>query len=194
MEENFDFEKDNNYDIRLNISGLSPKEAAKYLIKRVFALKIHLSKHIHPTLIDEINKIGYNKIAMEFTDDLRITTRNFHDASLKFWKSTLKKYSNRKLKNNVLELGVGNGWLFQNIRNFSHNIYGLEISDHMQSSYCVKTIVSSARNIPVRSSFFNLVVGSLIDPLLNPETFLEVDRVLVPGGEFLFTVPSLREG
>lgn len=192
-EDEFDIYSYNGYDICLNISGLTPQEAANYLIKRVIAFRLHMSKYLtHPNLIDETNKNGYNTIATEFYDYLRITTKNFHDASINFFETAFR--SNPKFNNTtkleILELGSGNGWLFENIKPLGHNIYGLEISEKMNAHYCKKTFRCSARSIPTEACFFDLVVGSLIDPLLSPEVFVDVERVLKPGGEFIFTIPS----
>ncbi|MFA6245588.1 MAG: methyltransferase domain-containing protein [Mucilaginibacter sp.] len=188
--DDFDFEGFSDYDIAININNLSPCDAAIYLIKRVLAYKIHLSTYPHPSEIDCINRIGYSKIASEFHDELRITTKNFHDASLNFWHRHLEKIAKFGKEKNVLELGPGNGWLFNSIGILPDNIFFAEIAPEMNACSDKKVFISNARNIPTSASYFDLVVGSLIDPLLNAEVFIEVERILKPGGEFIFTVPS----
>jgi guanylate kinase/SAM-dependent methyltransferase len=190
-DEEFDFDKYSDYDIKLNIAGLDPKAASAILIKKIIAFRIHLSKYPHPNVIDQINYIGYSKIAEEFTESLRVTTKNFHDISIPFWKKNLDKYKPNNLnKYATLELGPGNGWLFTTITMPSLNIYGVDISPNMRCDYCEQLFITSSRNIPCKSNFFDVVVASLADPLLTPESFIEIERVLKPGGEFIFTIPS----
>lgn len=178
-------------DIKINISGLNIKDATEYFIKRIFAFRKHVREYPHPNKIDKTNKAGYSKLAQEFNDEKRITTKNFHDISVPFWIYFLSYIG---AVNNLLEIGVGNGWLFSNIPSPSKNIYGLDISENMNADYVDYKIVSTTRNIPVTSSKFDAVVASLADPFLYPETILEVSRVLKSGGCFAFTHPSLVWG
>lgn len=182
------WEDENLIDIKINTCGLSVEESSHYLIRRIFAFRKHIKEHPHPNIIDETNYVGYSKLAKEFNDSERITTKNFHDISIPFWEVSL---SSIKPTDKILEVGVGNGWLFSTFPPPSKDIYGVDISNDMSASYISKKITSTSRNIPIRSNEIDSVVGSLADPFLYPETVLEISRVLRVGGCFSFTYPSL---
>lgn len=193
--EDLSFESRNEYDIILNINGLSKAEAASLLIKKLFAFLSSKEKFPHPALIDSTNQIGYSKIAFEFQDSLRITTKNFHDASAAFWQDYFDSISNdnNQKEERVLEIGSGNGWL---INSFGQHRFSwidcLDISPNMHVNYATNYFTGTARCIPVKSDFYEYVLGSLCDPFLYPEVFVEVWRVLRPGGHFVITVPSKK--
>lgn len=174
-------------DMVVNISGLSIKESANHVIDKIIAHQLHLGRYPHPKNIDSINESGYSELATEFNDSKRVTTKNFHDISLPFWRSVFKKISEHKY---ILELGVGNGWLLSNHDNINSYIYGLDISKCMSAEYIDFKITSSARAIPIKSNHIDLAVSSLADPFLYPESLVEVFRVLKPGAVFAFTYPS----
>ena len=189
-DDNFEYDGFPDYDIELNISNLSKRDAADYLIKRLCAYKIHTHNLPDPKLIETENSVGYSAIAAEFTDNLRVTTKNFHDASLNFWHDHLYRYTNTDDQCRILEIGSGNGWLFNNINGIKASIYGIDIAKGMYAQYCAHTFNCSVRSIPVAAHYFDLVVGSLIDPMVTPELFIEIERLLKPEGEFIFTVPT----
>jgi guanylate kinase/SAM-dependent methyltransferase len=189
-EDDFDIENYSDYDIRLNIAGMNAETAAHYLIRRLVAFRLHTRLYPHPQLIEEANKKGYDAISTEFRDELRITTKNFHDASMVFWNRALAPLTTTPKGMRVLELGPGNGWLFSKISPREHEIDALDLSERMEVSYARHVFRCSARHIPVEASFYDLVVGSLVDPLLTPEVFIEIDRVLKPGGKMVITTPS----
>lgn len=176
-------------DIRINISDSNIEESAYLVIKKVLSLKIHLSYFPHLNSIDKINKSGYQKIASEFDDEKRITTRNFHDASLEFWNCC---FGNIESASKILEVGYGNSWLLKTFENDRGNctVYGIDISANMTSCLFDKTLISSSRHIPIKSKYFNYIFGSLIDPLISLETFVEIERLLLPNGLFAFTIPA----
>lgn len=174
-------------DFKLNVCNLSIEDSAQYLVKKLISHKIHISLFPHLNLIDKINKEGYQEIAKEFDDDKRITTKNFHDTSKIFWEEI---FSNLKAESNVLELGYGNGWLLKTFGNNIGSMYGVDISENMNSTLFEKTFKTSSRNIPVKSNHFDFVFGSLIDPLISLETFAEAERLLKHNGVLAFTIPA----
>lgn len=183
------------YDIIINISGLMNEEASDLLILKIYLFLSGRKSYPHPAEIDYQNKIGYDQVAPEFKDDLRVTTRNFHDASLSFWHNTfnsiLKESSKRDNKLVVLELGVGNGWLFNTFPYTDYlDIDCLDISPIMSANYGINKFIGSSRCVPVKSANYDLVLGSLSDPFLYPESVSEVLRVLKVGGRFIATFPS----
>ncbi|MDO8272423.1 MAG: hypothetical protein Q7U82_10990 [Gammaproteobacteria bacterium] len=173
------------FDILLNICGLSSEQAGEHLIKLI---QCCISEETgHSALVDFRNMNGYNKIAPDFVDSKRVTTKNFHDASLVFWTDLL---SNLHPKRPIIEIGPGNGWLFSTITYKGSPIYGIEISGKMKADYLKSCFVCSARSMPVKSSSVPLIVSSLADPFISKWLFLEVSRVLEMGGAFAFTTPS----
>lgn len=174
-------------DFKLNVCNLSIEDSAQYLIKKLISHKIHIGLFPHLNLIDKINKEGYQDIAKEFDDDKRITTKNFHDASKLFWK---EMFSNLKKESKVLELGYGNGWLLKTFGNKVGTIYGVDIAENMNSELFEKALITSSRNIPVKSKYFDFIFGSLIDPLISLETFAEAERLLKHNGIMAFTIPA----
>lgn len=138
--------------------------------------------------IDLINREGYNKIASCFTEDKRITTRNFHQLTqtffLKFFSEYIHSYSN------VLEIGPGNGWLINTVNPICGKYTCLDISNKMSINHSIDMVISSVRYMPFSSRFFDVVVASLADPYLYPEAICEINRILKPGGYFAFSTPS----
>lgn len=190
VEEDFDMESFQDYDIKLNISNLTTAMIAEIFIRRVYSFKFHRSLYPHPNEIDILNKSGYNQIAGEFDDNKRVTTKNFHDVTIEYWNRLFEGYKSKQ-QFKILEIGCGNGWLFDTVKSYTNSLrFGLDISENMYSNKYETILISSARNIPVESCFFDLVVGSLIDPFLNVEVFNEVERILKPKGLFVFTAPS----
>lgn len=188
-------------DIFVNVAGASPREAALYFLQKLYAHHRHIRVYdLPPAQIDALNKRGYSTIADEFDDTKRITTKNFHDASLPFWRVFFENYLNlgRSTADDdgahsirILELGPGNGWLFRKVAPPPDSrIYGVDITDAMSAPYLTKLLVSSARNLPFQRGFFDIVVASLGDPFFYPESIVEISRVLKKGGLFAITLPS----
>ena len=182
------------YDITLNISGLTPAEAADALVIRVFLFITSGRKFPHPSQIDSQNRAGYDKVAHEFYDEFRITTKNFHDASVPFWEMVFESTVmtiDRGESTRLLEVGSGNGWLFNTFQvQNGLCIDCLDISTNMNTNYGEHKFVASSRCIPVKSNYYDYVVGSLCDPFLYPESIVDIYRVLKPTGFFILTYPS----
>lgn len=180
-----------NVDVFLNTAGSTPEECASLLAKKLFAFRRHISTLPHPGVIDRANATGYAQISREFVEERRITTRNFHDASRPFWATFFLDYFVESSESpTVLELGSGNGWLFNNFEQPRIDVYGVDIADGMRASYVKHDFITSARSMPFNAGFFDYVVASLADPFLYPEVIVEVSRLLKKGGRFAFTYPS----
>lgn len=63
--------------------------------------------------IDAVNSEGYSRIATEFTEDQRVTTRNFHDLSLAFFRRSISTFLGAASR--CLEIGPGQGWLRRSV-------------------------------------------------------------------------------
>ena len=144
-----------------------------------------------PSQIDFLNRKGYNIIASEFTDDKRITTHNFHTASIPFFEYAINNYIQTWDK--VLEIGPGQNWLLANFHFPEIDYYSIDVSENMMKrsgSNNGKNIVGSIRNTCFPSDFFDLVIASLADPFLYPASLSEIYRILKTEGRLIFTIPS----
>lgn len=138
--------------------------------------------------IDTKNAAGYSKVAAEFTEEKRITTRNFHEISKTFWSSFIGKMHTGET---VLELGPGNGWLRNSFVWPSVNYCCVDITASMESvSSMASGIVASVRCIPLKSESIDCVVASLADPYFYPEMLCEVNRILKEEALFVVTLPD----
>lgn len=145
----------------------------------------------HSLAWDDENRIGYDAIAPEFTEDLRVTTAYFHTLSGPFW---LEMRDNRLIgQGSYLEVAPGRGWLADYLDLPPHYSYrGLELSQVMRrlNPRADQIDIGSAASMPYRSATFDGVLGSLVDPFLNASFLAEAHRVLRPGGWLAFTTPA----
>lgn len=146
-----------------------------------------------PSQIDAINRIGYDIIADEFTEDKRVTTHNFHTSSIPFFEYAISNYI--RTGDKVLEVGPGQNWLLSNFHFPEIDYYAIDVSRNMMShlnTTCGKRIVGSIRNTFFPSSSFDIVIASLADPFFYPASLSEICRILKTGGRLIFTIPSLE--
>lgn len=179
----------NEYDIVYTYDkSISPEDNAKDFYRRLLAY-INTAKQFPPAKsIDEKNTIGYSKVATEFTEEKRITTRNFHEASKKFWDSVISKIHGGRT---VLELGPGNGWLQKSFTWPNVNYLCADIVSDMEAVSRSKSgLQASARCLPLRARSVDYVVASLADPYFYPEMLCEVNRILKEGAHFIATLPD----
>ena len=132
--------------------------------------------------------LAYLKVANEFTEEKRVTTRNFHEVSRNFWNYLIE---NLHIGDSVLELGSGNGWLRDNFEWPAINYHCVDITSSMKSvSNRVNGIVASARCIPIEGKSIDYVVASLADPYFYPEVLCEVNRILKDEALFVAILPD----
>lgn len=147
---------------------------------------ILLQKHLKlpsPDEIDKFNKNGYDRIALEFDDEKRITTANFHQASKSFFKKKFESIDNKL--NNIIEIGSGNGWL-SSITNIQ--LPSIDISDTMNAGSNQKHISISQYNyIPFT---YDYVFASLCDPYFYPIAIARMVNMLTPNGCLYISLPS----
>lgn len=144
------------------------------------------------TTIDAVNRTGYDLLAEEFRDDLRVTTRNFHELSIHFLTTELKKYANGS--NTVLDLGCGRGYLLPLLRELFREIILVDLSEKMLSFIPpfdgLTKVCASAFDLPVLDKSVDIVVSCLADPFLGDKSLSEVRRILRRDGVFIFVIPS----
>jgi guanylate kinase len=177
-----------NYDIV--IKNDFPK-SIEYIAKQLDNLiKVIIStKSIFPlpSIIDSVNRIGYNKIASEFTEEKRITTKNFHTASIQFFNMAITNHI--KASDKILETGPGQNWLLNNFSIPAEHYSSIDVAINMSDKSWAKT-VGSIRNTPFEDNSFDIVISSLADSYFYPSAICEINRILKPQGKFIFTTPS----
>lgn len=141
-----------------------------------------------PREIQKVNKMGYEKIAMEFTEDRRVTTRNFHQLSRRFFSEQIARLPNGC---RCAELGPGRGWLRAEIKWPTVEYQAIELSPSMiRGLLGCKVIAADVCAIPVPKQHYDVVFASLADPYAHPMAFVEIRRILRPEGRLVLSTPS----
>lgn len=181
--------KDDEFDLVFVYDKSITQEENATLFYQRLVVYIKTNSMFPPTrIIDKENSAGYSKVADEFTEEKRITTRNFHEVSKNFWSTFICELRNNET---VLELGPGRGWLRNSFEWPCINYCCVDISPNMNSGSNRKEgIIASARCIPVKSKSIDCVVASLADPYFYPEMLCEVSRILKDGACFVLTLPD----
>lgn len=179
------------FDIILRIeSDQSVEIIAKNLHFSIYALACTHHFFPSPRIIDQTNMSGYTKAAPEFTDDQRVTTKNFHKLSYSYFEDSISRYIQPRMK--CIETGPGHGWL-ENILPMSQIDYtGIEISSEMikHNKTNSNILQSTTRFINFPDKYFDVAISSLSDPYCHPVSLCEIRRVLKPESLFIFSSPS----
>src|SRR5574340_174691 len=118
-------------------------------------------------LIDRTNAVGYAKAAPEFLDEYRITTRNFHELSRRYFVKAATRYIAKGMK--CLEIGVGQGWLGSILSLPGVDCIGIDISAEMiEHSSGKSSIQAIARHMEFPDQHFDIAMASLADPYCFP--------------------------
>ena len=142
-----------------------------------------------PPIIDKINVLGYGKAAPEFSEDKRITTKNFHDLSFPFFQNFIEK--ELKSSHKCLEIGPGQGWLRNNFKWPSVEYLSIDVSHEMiKQNKNEGNIKMSVRALNFPDKYFDVVLASLADPYFFPAALCEIRRVLKDNGIFTFSIPT----
>lgn len=179
------------FDIILyNDLKISIFELSSYLSKVIISLRVNDSIFPRPTKIDILNKEGYNKIAKEFSEKKRLTTSNFHSASLSFFKNAISKYTTGN--DILLEIGPGQNWLLNNFEIPYLQYHAVDISEEMSEFSTNNINKRSIRDTGYSFNTFDCIIASLADPYFFPTALCEIWRILKPNGFFIFSTPSSK--
>lgn len=151
------------------------------------------TKQDYPSSVDiaEVNRLGYSRVAAEFSDEHRPTTAGFHFLSKDFFSSTIGLIP----KNSTcLEIGPGQGWLRQAFEWPPVDYSSIDICREMLEAHAGpsdgRRLVGSAHALPHHSRTVDFIVCSLGDPYCYPSALVEMSRVLRKGGRLIMTAPS----
>lgn len=163
---------------------------AKYLHNKIMTYAMYCNEFPSAGIIDSTNREGYNKVAKYFTEEKRITTRNFHELSIPFFENIFNNYVNDE--SHILEVGPGQGWLRATVNTNCKTYFYADISKEMSdiNSSTTNKIVTSVRCIPYPTETFDIILSSLGDPYFYPEAFCEFFRLLKSDGYLAFSLPA----
>ncbi len=118
--------------------------------------------------------------------------------SLALWRSLESEaISNIKIKPPVLDVGCGfgefSGVLFEKMVEVGVDINEKDLFLASQKKKYKKLILADARCLPFNDNTFNTTISiGALEHIKNVEkVFFEVQRILKPAGQFIFTVPTL---
>jgi SAM-dependent methyltransferase len=169
----------------------APEKNSKYFHRKISVMQTFGRDFPGSGEIDKLNRLGYEKIAEYFTEERRITTRNFHELSATFFVSLFSDLINPSTK--VLEIGPGHGWLYKTVSPVCGSYTCLDISVSMSKiNPRIDKATSSVRCINSPSEIYDLVVASLADSYFYPEAICEIGRVLKRNGYFAFSIPAFE--
>ena len=178
------------FDIPLFIGeGDSPADTAACLGKKIRLYNAGLRHLPRTPELYRANKIGYEAISSEFTEAQRITTRNFHELSARFFIDAVSEYVTPDAR--CMELGPGQGWLRRTVAFPSTSYLVVDLSPSMLGfqENCI-SIEADVSGIPLRRGSCDVVLASLADPFCHPLGLTEIYRILSDGGVFIFSIPS----
>ena len=165
-------------------------ELSQYLYNTIISLLTYDDIFPRPSIIDNLNSRGYNKIAKEFSESKRLTTRNFHSISKPFFDYAFNKYLNHA--QSILEIGPGQNWLLNNFNIPFAKYSAIDISDIMSELTESHIHTCSIRDTSYSFNTFDCVIASLADPYFFPTALSEVWRILKPNGYYILTTPSSK--
>ncbi len=183
---------DAEFDLILHVDrSCKPSILADDLHLAIKAVSESFHHFPRPGVIDAGNADGYDRIAAEFTDKRRLTTRDFHLLSLPFLSRGANRYCSSSAR--CVEIGIGHGWLRTSMHIPCSSFVGVDIAGSMleRAHHAYDEVrQASARALPFPSQSFDVAFGSLIDGFCHPAAIAEIRRVLRPGGFFILTSPS----
>lgn len=128
---------------------------------------------------------------------VRFIDRAFYPNDTDNWDDKLFRdiiLSRMKPESTVLDLGAGAGLVSEmNFRGLCNRIYGVDLDNRvLTNAYLDFAFESDASDLPFEDNFFDLVFAdNVMEHLADPESvFIEIQRVLKPGGRLLFKTPN----
>lgn len=115
------------------------------------------------------------------------------------WEDSVSIYRNSVDSNTyehtrILDFGCGHVDLMKSIYSRTPYVYGIEPSEYtLRKNVTIKNkVVGFAESIPFPSNFFDLAVSAWVIEHINdpPGVFLDIHRVLKPGGKLIFLTPN----
>lgn len=108
----------------------------------------------------------------------------------------LKPYKDKHIK--LIDLGCGSGRTLKLIYNKNWDIYGLDFSEQayklcMKKIPEIKFILSNILYNPLKSKYFDIVLGIGSFEHLEIISFKEPYRILKDGGIFICVLPSIKD-
>jgi guanylate kinase len=177
------------FDLTIHVDHEQSVEDTTHNIK--YALHSYLGTIGYYPPIKKIihdNKIGYDEIAPEFDEELRITTRNFHELSLPHFTSFINSHVSNQSK--CVEIGPGNGWLTKNTHLLRSDYTSIEPSNFSFSSKSKSNLSKNIFALDICDQLFDFAFSSLADPYLHPIALTEIRRILKKDGQFVLSTPS----
>ncbi len=103
-------------------------------------------------------------------------------------------YANTGPSSRVLDAGAGAGLLFKyELKGRVAEIVGVDLDPRVETNPQLdRGVCSDMGSIPVSDGYFDLVISrAVLEHISDPDSFLrEINRVLKPGGMFLFLTPN----
>lgn len=137
-------------------------------------------------------KQDYNRIAQEFSSSRRF-----------IWKDLEFLIQYTMPGDRVLDLGCGNGRLFQILKDMEIEYFGVDVSEKLieiakKRYHQAKFQVADALNLPFPNNYFDKIYSIAIFHHIPSEKFRlrflkEAKRVLKPGGLLILTVWKIRQ-
>ena len=181
--ENIDFAR---FDIVLRIP--ESLDAGRIAVTLHANIQAHL--HVPDQLPRESAKTraGYERLAPEFEDSLRMTTRNFHQLGRGFVQASLLRACSKQAI--CLEVGPGTGWARRSLNWPSLRYLSSDVAFEMSRRNAGQRVVADNERLPFRSCSFDCVLASLADPYCQGPVLCELRRVLKRSGRLILTAPS----
>lgn len=110
----------------------------------------------------------------------------------KIFRKIILEYLNSDSK--LLDLGAGSGRVSEmNFRDQVNKVYGVDPDPNIKDNpYIDESIVGKGEELPYNNNYFEVIISdNVLEHLTNPEeVFEEVNRILKPGGYFIFKTPN----